>query len=213
MEFKEIIRTREELRAIIPPNNGKAQFKEIDHLDDICRRYIAAAPFLIIGSKGGDNLMDLSPKGDPAGFVQVLDDHTLVIPERPGNRRCDTFENILVNPEVGLIFLIPGNNDTLRVCGDAFMVRDLDLRQRFEINGKIPELCLVVKVKGAMTHCPKCMYRSSLWKPEGWPDLSNVPTLAEGMTAHAKITTQNQIDLTVEQMQEIIDNDGKYNMY
>ena len=111
---------------------------------------------------------DLSPKGDLPGFVQVLDDRTLAIPERPGNRRADTFRNVLQNPRVGLIFIVPGKGETLRVSGTARVVRDTWLRERMAVDGRLPELALVVTVEEALIHCTKCMVRSLMWQPDTW---------------------------------------------
>jgi predicted pyridoxine 5'-phosphate oxidase superfamily flavin-nucleotide-binding protein len=112
IEFDEVIATRERLRELSQQPSSRAQGKVIDHIDDICRRFIAACPFVVIASRGADGRMDLSPKGDPPGFVAVLDDKTLAIPDRPGNHRLDTFENLLTCLEVALIFIIPGHGDT-----------------------------------------------------------------------------------------------------
>jgi len=181
--------------------------KAIDHIDDICRRFIAASPFVMVATRGADGRLDLSPKGDPAGFVTVLDDHTLAIPDRYGNNRLDTFENLLNHAEVGLFFIIPGNNDTLRVSGKGQIVIDRPLQDKLAVNGKAPTLVLIVTVEEAFTHCPKCMVRSKLWKPQEWPDRTNVPTLAEAMVAHAKLSE------SVAEMQAIIDNDGATRLY
>ncbi|MEZ5817695.1 MAG: pyridoxamine 5'-phosphate oxidase family protein [Hyphomicrobiaceae bacterium] len=129
--------------------------KAIDRIDDICRRYIAASPFVMVGTRGADGRLDLSPKGDPPGFVKVLDEHTLAIPDRLGNNRLDTLENLLVNPEVGLFFLIPGNGDTLRVSGTGQIVRDSRLQRELAINGKEPNVVLIVNVEEAFMHCPQ----------------------------------------------------------
>lgn len=151
-----------------------------------CRRFIAACPFVIVASRGADGRIDVSPKGDPPGFVAVLDEKTLAIPDRPGNHRLDTFENLLTHPEIGLFFLIPGNGDTLRVSGKGKIVRDLSLQALLAVNGKAPNLILMISVEEAFMHCPKCVARSRLWTPEHWPDCSNVPTLAEAIMAHAR---------------------------
>jgi uncharacterized protein len=116
----------------------------------------------------------------------VLDETTLAIPDRPGNHRLDTFDNLLTHPEIGLLFMIPGNGDTLRVSGKGRIVRDSSLHTRFAINGNSPNLVLVVTVEQAFMHCPKCVARSRLWIPGEWPDRSNVPALAEAIMAHAK---------------------------
>src|SRR5262245_51334095 len=133
--------------------SSRARDKVIDHIDDICRRFITACPFVIVASRGADGRMDLSPKGDPPGFVAILDDKTLAIPDRPGNHRLDTFENLLANPEMGLFFLIPGKGDTLRVSGKGNIVRDGSLQDHLAINGKVPHLVLVVSVEEAFMHC------------------------------------------------------------
>jgi uncharacterized protein len=186
MNVEEVIGTRQRLRELSKQPSTRANNKIIDHIDDICRRFIAACPFVIVASRGVDGHIDLSPKGDPAGFVAVLDDTTLAIPDRPGNHRLDTFDNLLTNPEIGLLFLIPGNGDTLRVSGKGRIVRDSSLQSRLAIDGRPPNLVLVVTVEQAFMHCPKCVVRSRLWMPEQWPDRSNVPTLAEAIMAHAK---------------------------
>lgn len=184
--FEEVIRTHERLRELSKQPSDRANNKIINHIDDICGRFIAACPFVIVASRGSDGRMDLSPKGDPAGFVAVLDEKTLAIPDRPGNHRLDTFDNLLSHPEIGLLFMIPGNGDTLRVSGKGRIVRDSALQTRFAINGNSPNLVLVVTVEQAFMHCQKCLVRSGLWTPGEWPDRSNVPTLAEAIIAHSK---------------------------
>ena len=204
--FEEVIETRERLRELSRQPSQRACNKVVDHIDDICRRFIAASPFVMVGSRGADGRPDLSPKGDPPGFVAVLDEKTLAIPDRLGNNRLDTFENLLPHPDVGLFFMIPGNGDTLRVSGKGKIVRDAALQLRLAINGKVPNLILVVTVEEAFMHCPKCMARSRLWSPEHWPDRSNVPSLADAIVAHATPPE------TVAQVQAIID-DGMRRLY
>jgi uncharacterized protein len=197
--FDEVIVTRSRLRELSKQPSSRAQGKVIDHIDAICRRFIAACPFVMVASRGEDGRMDLSPKGDPPGFVTVLDEKTIAIPDRPGNHRLDTFENLLTHSEVGLLFMIPGNGDTLRVSGTGRIVRDSSLAARLAVHGKPPELVLVVSVEEAFMHCPKCIIRSRLWSPEHWPDRLNVPSLAEAIVAHAKPSE------TVTEVQAIID--------
>ena len=184
-EFHDVVRSARELEAAYKPPSERAGGKAIDHIDIYCRRFIAASPFLVVGTRGADGLLDLSPKGDPAGFVEVLDEKTLAIPDRPGNRRFDGFRNLFEDPAVSLIFLIPGHNDTLRVAGEGMIVRDRWLCERMAVKGKAPDMALVVRVREAFLHCAKSMIRSSMWKPEGWPDLSDVPKLSEAIGAHA----------------------------
>jgi PPOX class probable FMN-dependent enzyme len=197
--FEEVIISRERLRELNKHPSHFVRNKEIDHLDDICRRFIAASPFVVIASRGPDGRLDVSPKGDPAGFVKVLDDKTLAIPDRLGNNRLDTFENLLSCPDVGLIFIIPGNGDTLRVSGKGQIVRDSALQDSLAINGKPPNLAMVITVQEAFLHCPKCIIRSRLWKPDLWPDLSDVPTLAEAMIAHGSLSeSMTEIEAVIE---------------
>jgi PPOX class probable FMN-dependent enzyme len=206
-QFDEVITTRERLRELHGKPGPASSNKVIGHIDDICRRFIAACPFVMVATRGADGRLDLSPKGDPAGFVAILDEKTLAIPDRLGNNRLDTFENLLAYPEIGLLFIIPGNNDTLRVSGKGRMVRDDGLQSRLAVNGKAPNLVLVVSVEEAFMHCPKCMVRGKMWKPEAWPDRSDVPSLAEGFVAHAALAR------SVADMQAIIDNDEATRLY
>lgn len=207
MRFEEIVSSREALRQIIKEPNRKVSHKEIGSIDGICRRFIDASPFVVLATRGRDGLVDVSPRGDPAGFVLVLDDRTLAIPDRLGNNRADSHENLLVDPAVGLMFMIPGNGDTLRVSGHAQIVRDGALRERLAHRGRAPHLAIVVTVEKAFMHCPKAMVRSGLWKPNAWPDLAAVPSLAEAMVAHG------ELDTSVVDMQAIIENDGKTRLY
>lgn len=183
--FEELVSDRARLREIIGEPRGYAARKGTDRIDSIFARFIAASPYVVVATIGQDGLPDASPKGDPAGFVMVLDEKTLVIPERQGNQRLDGFENLLLNPAVSLLFLIPGNTETLRVAGRARIVRDPELQHRCAVNGKDPLLCLVVDVEEAFMHCGKSSVRSGIWKPEIWPDRSNVPTVAESVKANA----------------------------
>lgn len=206
-EFEEIITSRERLREIIKEPSPKVSHKAIDHVDGICARFIAASPFVIVATRGRENRLDVSPKGDPAGFVAILDPKTLAIPDRLGNNRADGFENLLVYPEVGLIFMIPGVGDTLRVSGKARIVRDAALQKQMAVNGKLPNLVIVVSVEEAFMHCAKSIVRSNLWLKQGWPDTRNVPSLAEAMVAHGALAE------TIPEIQEIIDNDGRQRLY
>src|SRR5581483_10156303 len=142
--FEEIVTSRTRLRELYRMPSLRVSNKAIDHVDDMCRRFIAASPFVVVTTRGADGRLDLSPKGDPAGFIAVLDKRTLAIPDRLGNNRLDTFENLIANPEVGLLFLIPGNGDTLRISGTGHIVRDQALQQRLAVNGKQPDTVLVV---------------------------------------------------------------------
>jgi PPOX class probable FMN-dependent enzyme len=199
MRFEEVITTQHRLRELSKQPSHRANNKIIDRIDDICRRFIAACPFVIVASRGADGRMDVSPKGDPAGFVTVLDEKTLAIPDRPGNHRLDTFNNLFTHPEIGLFFMIPGNGDTLRVGGKGKIVRDASLQARLAVNGKLPNLVLIVTVEEAFMHCCKSVVRSKLWSPEHWSDRECVPSLAEAIVAHARPSE------TMAEVQAIID--------
>ncbi|MEM7429117.1 MAG: MSMEG_1061 family FMN-dependent PPOX-type flavoprotein [Pseudomonadota bacterium] len=205
--FSDPITSREELRAFTPDPSPIARDKVIDHLDAFCREFIGLSPFVVIASMGEGGWLDLSPKGDPAGFVRILDDKTLAIPDRLGNRRNDTFVNVFNNPSVGLIFLMPGKRETLRVCGQALLVRDQDLREDLAHKGKVPHSALVVHVDRIMFHCSKCMVRSGLWEPEKWADVSGVSSLAEAMKVHS------QMSEPLDEIQAIIDASEKERLY
>ena len=154
--------------------------REIVHeLDKHCRKFISLSPFLLIATADANGNMDVSPKGDPPGFVHVLDDQTLAIPDRPGNKRADGFIHIIENPRVGLFFMVPGYRETLRVAGSAQIVRDESLRSKMAIKGKAPALALVVTMEEAFFHCAKCVIRSGIWQPEEWPDISEMPSYGQ----------------------------------
>ena len=175
----EFITSRAELRQHYRAVHDLAVKKALPVLDHHAKSFIGRSPFVLIGSSDTDGNADVTPKGDKPGFVAVLDDSTLAIPDRPGNNRLDTWENIVVNPAVGLLFVIPGMNETLRVNGSGRITVDEDLRSRFIVDGKVPVSVLVVTVKASYMHCAKAFMRSELWKPESWPDRSKLPTLGE----------------------------------
>ena len=207
IDFSEVITSQEQIREVIGHPSERVVNKAISILDEHCRALIAKSPFLLIASTDQSGNMDISPKGDPPGFVQVLDDKTLAIPDRPGNRRADTFLNILQNPGVGLLFLIPGQRETLRISGTAKIVRDAWLLEEMVIQGKKPSFALVVTVKEAFLHCAKCVIRSHLWEPEHWPDLEGLPSLARILIDHANLTD------SVEEIQQSLDEGYRANLY
>ena len=188
IEVEDVIADAVRLTEIIGEPRGYAAFKGTDRIDSIFARFIAAAPYVIVATVGADGLPDASPKGDPPGFVLVLDEKTLVIPERPGNQRLDGFRNLLANSAISLLFIIPGNAETLRVAGRARIVRDPPLLERLAVKGKVPLVCLVIDVEEAFMHCGKSSVRSGIWKPETWPDRTHVPTIAESLKANAHAT-------------------------
>jgi PPOX class probable FMN-dependent enzyme len=172
-----VVESEEELRTLYGFPGERAVAKEQSRLDDGCRAFIAHSPFLVMGTAGADGRCDVSPKGDAPGFVQVLDDHHLVIPDRLGNNRLDGMRNVVENPHVGLIFFIPGREDTLRVNGRARIVRDEALLERLAVAGKRPVTALVVEVEQCFLHCARAFKRAGLWQPERWPDTAAVPSM------------------------------------
>ena len=185
--FKDIVTSDAELRALVGEPSERAVKKETQTLDVYARAFIANAPFLLLATSGADGRCDVSPKGDAPGFVHVLDDRHLVLPDRPGNRRLDGMLNLIQNPHVGLIFLIPGREDTLRVNGRAWIVRDGDLLDRMAVNGKLPQLAIGVEVEECFFHCPKAFKRSRLWQADQWPAPDVVASFAQMLFDRTKL--------------------------
>ena len=176
----DFITSHEELRAHYKAVHEAALKKELPALDRHCRGFIARSPFVLIGSSDANGNADVTPKGDRPGFVAVLDDTTLAIPDRPGNNRLDTLENIVVNPAVGLLFLIPGMNETLRVNGQARITARRDAaRAGSPSRASCRSASSSSRSGSAYMHCAKAFMRSDLWKPETWPDRSSLPTLGD----------------------------------
>ena len=184
--FTHVVESVEELRQLVGTPASRSVLKERKELDHHDRAFIALSPFVLLATSGDGGRCDVSPKGDAPGFVKVLDSHRLVIPDRPGNKRMDGMANLLTNPHVGLIFLIPGRQETLRVNGRAVIVRDRWLRERMAVDGRTPELALVVTVEQAFVHCGKCMIRSRLWEPQSWSPLAAMPSHARCLIDQAK---------------------------
>jgi PPOX class probable FMN-dependent enzyme len=167
--------------------------KERTLLHERDREWLAASPFCLIATSGPDGTCDVSPKGDPPGFAHVIDDTTIAIPDRPGNRRVDGFRNILANPHVGLVFLVPGRGETLRINGRARLVREAPFFDGMIVKGNRPKLALVVEIEQIFFHCAKAFLRSSLWRPETWnPDV---------LPSHAHIV--KSVQTTQETLEEL----------
>jgi len=176
--FDKVVSSEARLREVLGHPGDRAVGKERPRLDEHCRAFIAQSPFLILGTANAAGQCDVSPKGDEPGFVKVLDETHLAIPDRIGNNRLDGMTNMLVNPHVGLIFLIPGREDTLRVNGRAWIVEDDAILDAMVMKGKRPPFAIGVEVEQAFMHCPKAFIRSGLWKHEEWPDPSVVPSMS-----------------------------------
>jgi len=194
------IKTPDQLRQIYKPAKGRPVEKVIHKFEQHSRKFIATSPFLILGSTRRDGTCDVTPRGDAPGFVQVLDDTTLAIPDRPGNNRLDTLSNILENPAVGLIFMIPGVNETLRINGMAEIRDDEELRQMFIINNRLPATVMVISINEIYLHCAKAIMRSKLWDDATKIERSHLPTMGQmindQISADTKGPVESQEDMT-----------------
>ena len=186
MQDPHAVETPEQLDALYDPPHERFLRKVTDRLDETARAFIAASPFCILAT-GTDAGMHATPRGDAAGFVAVLDDHTLAIPDRRGNNRLDSLRDIIANPEVALLFLIHGVGETLRVNGRARITADPDLRARFAVDGKLPATVLLVSVREVYAHCAKSLMRSRLWGDTPRP--AGVPTNGQMIASHSKGST------------------------
>lgn len=200
------IESEAELRELLGEVKPRAATKDRPRLHRRDREWLAASPFCLIATSDATGACDVSPKGDPAGFVHVIDDTTIAIPDRPGNRRADGFRNILENPHVGLIFLIPGRNETLRINGRARLVREAPFFDEMIVKGHRPQLALVVEIEQIFHHCPKAFLRSSLWKPDTWnPDV---------LPSHARIIKDVQtVEETLEELERYYGDSYKERLY
>lgn len=208
LSFTDIVTSEEQLRELLGTPGEGAIRKQLSFLDQHCRTFISASPFVLIGSANKAGNFDVSPRGDAPGFVQILDEKTLVIPERPGNRRLDTLRNILQTSAVGLLFLIPGMEETLRVNGRACLVRDATLLERFVVQGKLPKIAIVVEVEECFLHCAKAFRRSKLWDAATWPERGSLPSAGQIWLDQVRIQ-----DMTAREIDEELDRDYKQCLY
>jgi hypothetical protein len=174
-----MINDEAQLRGVIGPAKPAALLKLADHLTPLSRQFIERSPFVCIATARPDGGLDVSPRGDPPGFVRVLDERTLLMPERPGNRIADTLTNLLSDPRIAMLFLVPGIGDTFRVNGVAEIVDDEELLCASSIEDKPPKLGLLVSIREVYTQCPKAMIRSDLWNPDHHVERSELPSSGE----------------------------------
>ena len=194
-EPNDVLGSMQEVRQIVDGIHAAQRHKVLDHIDDYCRVWIERSPFLVMTTVSHDGKLDASPKGDPAGFVKVLDKNTLAIPDRPGNHRFDSFENIFETGRIGLIFLVPNRNEVVRVNGSAQIVRDRELRESMAINGRVPDFAVLVDVEEAFYHCGKAIIRSKLWSPDQAAPIDGLPTYGEALFAQSQSgLTREEID-------------------
>jgi PPOX class probable FMN-dependent enzyme len=176
------IRTIAELEALYDVAVPTSVTKEIDHLTELHRAYVEASPFVVVSTSGRGGV-DASPRGDPPGFIRVVDERTLQMPDRRGNNRLDTLRNLVEDPRIGLLFLVPGVGVTLRVNGNAEISTDLALRQSFAMGDKLPATVIIVTTTSVYTQCPKALIRSHLWDPSRHRDPSELPSVGDILEA------------------------------
>jgi hypothetical protein len=176
--FKDVVTTELELRTLLGSPGPRALLKEQPGLDRHSRAFVARSPLVLMATAGADGRCDVSPKGDAPGFVLVLDDRHLVIPDRPGNKRLDGMCNLLANPHIGLLFLVPGREETLRINGRAWITRNPEILGQCAAQGKTPQLAVAVEVEQCFLHCAKAFRRAGLWTVEQWPEHDALPSLA-----------------------------------
>ncbi len=193
-----VVSTLDELRDILGHPSQRVIDKALPRLDRFSTYFIERSPFVLVATASREGRCDVSPKGDRPGFVKVLDDRTLLIPDRPGNRRADTFINLLENPRVGTIFLIPTVEETLRVNGDALITNDQHLLEQCAVTGKTPKLGIVIEVQEVYFHCAKAFKRSNLWQPDAWEGRGELPSLGEIMAEQLQIQESTGTELNCE---------------
>lgn len=193
------------LRRLYGEPSPRAAGKVLPRLDRHCRAFIGLSPFLVIGTAGADGRGDVSPRGDAPGFVAILDDSTLLLPDRLGNNRVDTLSNIVENPNVGLLFFVPGMNETLRINGTAGVTTDRSLLEPLAVHGKAPASGLLIRVEEAFLHCAKALIRSRLWEPEARIDRSTFPSMGRMLA--------DQIGLDVAETERLSEESLRTRMY
>jgi uncharacterized protein len=171
----------DQLRSVLGEPSELVCSKVSDRLNDLTKQFVERSPFLCLATSAADGTCDVSPRGDPAGFVRILDERTLLLPDRPGNRLADSLRNVLENPHVALLFVIPGVTDTFRVNGRAQIVTDPELLESCAVEGKVPKLALRIEIEQAYTHCSKAFLRSNLWDADRFVDRADLPSPGELM--------------------------------
>jgi uncharacterized protein len=207
-QFSDQIGSTETLTSIIGTPMGLSLKKELKALDEHMRRFIAHSPFVVISTHSASGRCDASPRGDPPGSILVVDDRTLLIPDRPGNKRVDSFRNILETGSIGLLFLVPGMGETLRVNGRAAIIRDETWLTALSAEGKRPAVAIAVSVEECFLQCAKALLRSKLWEPHERPNLQTLPCAAEMLAHHVQMP-----EYDVAKMQALLDGAYKNNLY
>lgn len=199
-EPKSIVSTEAEIRDVIGDVLYSQDTKCINHLDQHCRIWIERSTFVVLSTTNMLGQVDVAPKGDPSGSWKVLDRHTIAIPDRLGNNRADTFTNILENPRIGLMFVVPNRREVVRVSGSALIVKDRDLLETMSVKGKLPRFAIIVRVEEAMFHCGKSMIRSNMWNPDKWESVEGLPSYGQALVDHGKLSISvNDMQAGIEQ--------------
>jgi hypothetical protein len=172
-----VITSHDQLRDLIGEASENTRQKKITRIEEHARTIIEHSPMVLLATSAPDGTCDVSPRGDPAGSVLILDEHTLVLADRPGNRLADSLTNMIDNPHAGLLFVVPGMTETLRVNGRVTMVSDAPFFERLLVRGKRPRLAIMLHIEDVYMHCAKAFLRSSLWDPSTWPPRSDIPTM------------------------------------
>ncbi|MGG0718536.1 pyridoxamine 5'-phosphate oxidase family protein [Robertmurraya massiliosenegalensis] len=196
---KDIITTEEGLRELIGFPSELVKKKVISELDHHCQDFISKSPFLTISTADENGFCDVSPRGDHRGFIYIENNQSLIIPERPGNKRLDTLRNILKNPQVGLLLFIPGLGETLRINGKASIIKNSDILAKLTARGKTPLIGIRVEVEECYIHCAKAFKRSGLWEPDTWFDKQAMPSAAQIIYDHAKMSSVEEIEQRLEE--------------
>lgn len=206
-EPKQVISTTAEIREVLGDVLYSQDTKCINHIDAHCRAWIERSTFVVLSTINNSGQVDVAPKGDPSGSWKVLDPHTIAIPDRLGNNRADTFSNILDNPRIGLMFVVPNRREVVRVSGAALIVKDSDLLESMSVKGKLPNFAIIVQVEEAMFHCGKSMIRSNLWNPAKWESVEGLPSYGQALVDHGKLS------ISVEDMQAGIEQNAVESLY
>src|SRR5688572_16767068 len=173
---RDAVRTIDELEAIVGMPHDVARNKVSPRLTPLMREFVTQSPFYLLATANEDGTCDVSPRGDPAGAIRIADDRTLVLPDRAGNKRVDSLRNIVRNPHVGLLLLVPGMDETLRINGRAMITQNAGLLASMPMQGKTPKLAIVVEIDEVFMHCARAFRRSRLWRPDSWPHAGDVPS-------------------------------------
>lgn len=206
-EPTDVVTSEETFRSKFVEAHATQQAKIIDHIDALCRTWIERSPFLVMSTVDAQGRIDVSPKGDPAGFVKVVDEKTLAVPDRPGNHRFDGFSNILATGRIGLVFLVPNRNEVVRVNGSAQVVRDQALREDMAIKGRVPDFAILVGVEEAFFHCGKAIIRSGLWAPDKAASIDGLPTYATAIMTHS------EVDMPMAALEQRLKNNDENRLY